>query len=126
MALLLVYWAALATGTHWPSYGSGPPRYHDKTAHFVGYAGLAFLLSFVWATRRRWEPRGMLLVLATTMTYGMLDELSQIPIPGRSGEFRDWVADLLGSTTGILAFTMLARWSGPGAGPRDAAVHESG
>ncbi len=105
--LLLAYWAALAGGTHWPNYGSGPARYNDKLAHFVGYAGLAFLLSFVWTTRRRWQWRGMWLVLATTTTYAMLDELSQIPIPGRSGEFRDWLADLLGSTVGILAFSVI-------------------
>jgi VanZ family protein len=106
LAMLLVYWGALFTGTHIPNYSSGPARYNDKTAHYVGYAGLAFLLSFVSATRRRWERRAMLLVLATTSTYAMVDELSQIPIPGRSGEVGDWIADFLGSISGILAFTI--------------------
>jgi VanZ family protein len=105
--LLLLYWCALFTGTHLPNYSSGPARYNDKTAHYVGYAGLAFLLSFAWTSRRRWNRQGMLVVLAATSTYAMVDELSQIPIPGRSGEFGDWIADFLGSISGILAFTLL-------------------
>jgi VanZ family protein len=107
LAVLLVYWGTLFAGTHLPNYSTGPARYNDKAAHYVGYAGLAFLLSFVCATRRRWNGRALLLVLATTATYAMVDELSQIPIPGRSGELGDWIADSLGSISGILAFTVV-------------------
>lgn len=107
LAMLLVYWGALFTGTHLPNYSTGPARYNDKMAHYVGYAGLAFLLSFVSATRRRWNGRAILLVLATASTYAMVDELSQIPIPGRSGELGDWIADFLGSISGILAFSFV-------------------
>jgi VanZ family protein len=105
--LLLLYWCALFAGTHLPGNSSGPARYNDKTAHYVGYAGLAFLLSFGWYARRPWNRSGMLWVLAIAATYGMLDELSQIPIPSRSGEWDDWVADLLGAVSGIVAFTLV-------------------
>jgi VanZ family protein len=107
-AVLLVYWLALAAGTHLPNYAVGPVQYNDKLAHFVAYAGLAFLLCWAWTTRRPLMPLGPVFALVVASLYGIVDELTQLLVPGRSGEFRDWLADTLGATIGIGAFLVIA------------------
>ena len=103
--LLLVYWSALALGTHWPHTSHhATVQYNDKLAHYVGYAGLAFLISMFWSSRWRISWRAILIILALCMTYGALDELSQMLVPGRSAEVADWVADSVGALSGIAIF----------------------
>lgn len=102
--MLAVYWIALATSTHVPKLPTISVHYGDKLAHYVAYAVLAFLLSWAWTTRRAFSPRGMLFVLAVATAYGAIDELTQIPVPGRYGEWYDWLADTLGAVTGICMF----------------------
>ncbi len=102
--MLLVYLVALLAGTHWPNLSQGPAQYNDKVAHYLAYAGLGLLVSFAWATRRPFTVGVAMALLAIVGFYGAMDELSQIPVPGRSGEVADWVADLLGGLTGILSF----------------------
>lgn len=105
--LLLVYWAALATGTHVPAYVLGPASYNDKVAHFLGYCGLAFLMCFTWATHRLFRLRSALVIWGVVIIYGVVDELLQIPVPGRTGDVMDWVADASGALLGILVFSLV-------------------
>jgi VanZ family protein len=115
--LLLLYWAALALATHLPSYGGGPARYSDKLAHFCGYAGLAFLLSCAWAVRRSFSALSAAAIWGICVLYGVLDEWLQVPIPGRTGEFADWLADAAGAFTGVAMFwlaSFVTRYSPPG------------
>ncbi len=111
--LLVAYWLALATGTHIPIYTSSHvPQYNDKVMHFLAYAGLAFLLCVAWTAARGSFHWSMGLVIwVIVVMYGALDELSQIPVPGRSGDYRDWIADGLGAIIGIVSFwTVVMLW----------------
>ena len=81
--LLALYWIALAAGTHAPRLPTVSTPYGDKFAHYVAYAGLAFLLSWAWTTRRAFFPQGILFAFGVASVYGAIDELTQIPIPGR-------------------------------------------
>lgn len=100
--LLIVYWAALFIGTHIPSpvhaFGA-----NDKLLHLGAYAGLSFLMASAFAGS--W-PRIRILLLAfgIVVGYGALDELSQLPIPGRHGDLWDWLADVSGAALGLLAY----------------------
>ena len=105
--MLAVYWIALATSTHVPKLPTISVRHGDKLAHYVAYAILALLLSWAWTTRRPYFPRGVFFVLAVAIAYGAIDELTQIPVPGRSGEWYDFLADTLGAVTGICMFWTL-------------------
>jgi VanZ family protein len=112
--LSTVYWIALATLTHVPKLPTVRLAPGDKTAHYVAYAILAFLLSWVWTASGRAFPKGMLVVLPVTILYGAIDELTQIPVPGRYGEWYDWYADTTGAVTGTLLFwasQRLLKWS---------------
>ena len=102
---VVVYWIVLATATHVPRLPSGVSLPHgDKAAHYLAYAILAFLLSWAWATRHAYFPKGLLFALVVAIAYGAIDELTQIPVPGRYGEWYDWGADALGAVTGVCAF----------------------
>ncbi len=94
-------------GTHTPNLSIGTPQYNDKTAHYVAFAGLAFLLSWTWTTRRPFVPRGILFALCVAALYGALDEYTQLFVPGRFGDVADWVADALGAVSGVCTFWLL-------------------
>jgi VanZ family protein len=75
----------------------------DKLLHFSAYAGLAFLVALNWWLRRPFGWRQGLVAVALVAVYGMVDELTQIPV-GRDCELFDWVADLAGSASGVAFF----------------------
>lgn len=100
--ILVVYWVLLILGTHLPSTAVGAVRLPDKWLHFTAYAGLAFLLATtVTAYRRpRWQTYAWM--AAVLLVYGALDEVSQIPVPGRHADFADWLANARGIATGLV------------------------
>ncbi|MDA7949999.1 MAG: VanZ family protein [Pirellulaceae bacterium] len=114
--LLVGYWLAMFVGSHYPHYARFRPPVSgfDKMAHFAGYAGLAFLLSavlhFRYLIRSEGKPSPKIMfylpivVFSITAVYGVIDELSQFPIPGRRPDILDWYADLAGSLLGLTCF----------------------
>lgn len=86
--------------------GLSPPlarfRLFDKLAHAVEFAGLALFLSAAFRrtlpeARRALTPTFVILVGLAT---GLLDEVYQFSVPGRTVEFLDWVADAVGVLIG--------------------------
>lgn len=65
----------------------------DKTHHMIAFAALIFPAAVL---RPRWVV-GLSLILAA---YGGAIEIIQ-PYVGRSGEWADWVADLIGIAAGV-------------------------
>jgi VanZ family protein len=105
--LLLIYWLILFTLTHLPKLKLPEMgRHSDKYMHFLAYGGLAFLLAALCSIKWKIGFTMLLRVFLITALYGFLDELSQVPIPGRMGDIQDWAADLMGSLMGLLLFTM--------------------
>ncbi|NLF71866.1 MAG: VanZ family protein [Candidatus Anammoximicrobium sp.] len=101
--MLIVYWVALCLGTHLPDRMAVAvtPPVSDKLLHLAAYAGLGFLLALL-AARLGWRGwRTYAAALLILGVYATLDELAQIPVPGRRAELADWVADLLGVATGL-------------------------
>jgi len=108
--MLVIYWLLLFIGTHIPpKQGILPNLGHmDKLLHFSAYTGLAFLGAVVFAYRSTYRLLAYALLLATGMLYGMVDELSQIPV-GRDAAWGDWFADVAGLITGLIAAAVI--WS---------------
>ena len=103
MALLLVIVSWLAFRS---SATPGPSIGWDKLDHFAAFAMLALNAVLVW----RYESAAG--IAAALWVYGVLIELVQTQIPGRSGEVGDVVADALGITIGLaLAGLMFQRRS---------------
>jgi VanZ family protein len=78
----------------------------DKVEHFSEYFILAFWASFGYA--RSGRSTTFLTTLTICSVFGILDELHQLFIPGRSCDVFDMLADILGSAAGAGFFTWLS------------------
>lgn len=86
----------------------------DKANHLLAFATLAFSAHFAWTAarvRRLWAP-------AALLGYGVLIELLQSQIPGRSADARDVLADALGIAAGLALAALLQRWAAAASAPR--------
>jgi VanZ family protein len=131
--LLATYWLLLMIGTHIPASVVGSPLIWDKLVHWAAYAGLAGLLVLVVQSRYGLNLRRYTVVFLIVGGYGAIDELAQLPIPGRNADFQDWVANLLGAASGLIIFRVVSTlvsfrrpgsirpWARPNA-PRDRSV----
>ena len=75
-----------------------------KTAHFLEFAGLCFLVNFSLG-----HTKGKLQTfpsVALTSAYALSDEIHQIFVEGRSCQFSDWLLDTCGATFGMLVFLL--------------------
>ena len=111
--LLPLGWAALILaltsipGSAVPDVGGSST---DKLVHLVLYGVLGgLILQAVWAAER--PVRSILLATLLASVFGVVDELHQTLIPGRSAEALDWLADSIGGMTGALVAVVI-RWGG--------------
>ena len=77
----------------------------DKIKHFGAYFVLAILLNFTLYVQNRFpllSKKSFYFAFLFTLMYGIIDEVHQIFIPGRSFDWWDLVADVVGSLLGIL------------------------
>ncbi len=109
---LIVYWIVLFTATSIPeesvpSFGVG-----DKVNHFSAYFILSILLYLTLSFQEKSvfvRSNAVLLTALIILLYGVLDELHQMFIPGRSAELLDWLADAVGAICGILVISLLLK-----------------
>jgi VanZ family protein len=73
-----------------------------KTAHFTVYMCLGALLHLLCRTFEGKNWKKVLISIALAFTYACSDELHQIFVSGRSGEFRDVCIDSCGAMVGAL------------------------
>jgi VanZ family protein len=110
---LILYWPVLFIVAHIPL-----PQLvrradvSDKSLHFTAYLILVFLLWFVINPQGRasWRRAAVWLVLLALAAYGIVDELLQTFVSGRSCDARDFAADLVGVLTGLVLFSLFSFW----------------
>ena len=107
--LLVAYWLAIFSGTHYPQAPRIEIDNSDKILHFSGYFGLAFLLMAWRLTRRAPTFGAVAFVVAVIVTYGALDEITQ-PLTGRDCDLLDWVADVAGTILGASTAAVGMAW----------------
>jgi VanZ family protein len=108
--VLVGYWIILFLGTTLPSGNLPDVPSGDKLNHFAGYAVLSFLL-FTYLKLKSADTVDEIRIFQKSFiiasVYGILDELHQIPIPGRFFEWYDILADINGAALGLaLAFIL--------------------
>ena len=78
--------------------------HRDKVAHFLLCGGYGFLIAAGGWRGMRWSwLRALLVGLGAGALTGLADESYQMLIPGRLSTAGDWLADLLGAGTGVMA-----------------------
>lgn len=73
-------------------------RESDKVSHFAGYGVYGAALAFGGAG----AGVGRIALIAAGSLYGASDEFHQSFVPGRSPDWRDWLADTGGVILGVL------------------------
>jgi hypothetical protein len=84
----------------------------DKSLHFLAYLILVFLLWFAISGDKKvkWRRAAVWWVLLVMVAYGILDELLQSYVRGRSSDVMDFAADLAGTLTGLILFSFFPFW----------------
>lgn len=79
-----------------------------KTAHFTEYAilGILFFLFFRQSSSQKNSSRYFILAILFGFFYACTDEIHQLFIPGRSGQFTDVLIDTLGASFGCLLLVL--------------------
>jgi len=83
----------------------------DKLQHLAAFAILAAAAG-LWVSPAFWKRRSVLALLLVALTgsaYGVIDEIHQHFVPGRSSSFWDWLADTLGAFLGAAAVLRFMR-----------------
>ena len=109
---LVVYWMCLLLATSIPAVSMPKVAISDKIKHFSAFFGLSVLLSLTLLYQEKnftLKKHFLTFTLLIVSGYGFLDELHQTFIPGRNGEFLDWVADSIGAIVGVLLMGYLIK-----------------
>ncbi len=85
----------------------------DKIAHFVEYFILGFLTAKAVSTFDLKPLKIFWISSALASGYGILDEIHQFLIPGRTTEGLDMVADILGSILAVALFVRVQQKHAP-------------
>ena len=101
--LTLSYWVFLFTMTHIPVKQIPHTGASDKLLHLVAYCVLAFLVASHLFLTRRWNRKAIIYAMLLLAFFAGFDELTQMLV-GRSAEWKDWGADLLGIIIGTSLF----------------------
>jgi len=113
-APLVVYWLILFVATTLPAASMPSFGVVDKVNHLSAYFILAILLFLTLLFQQKIplaKNRVAAYALIICSLYGMLDEVHQIFIPGRSAEFLDFLADACGALLGVLLMNYLVKRS---------------
>jgi VanZ family protein len=81
----------------------------DKVSHFAVYAVLAAALSLWFPGEKRGRLRVFMLIACIASVYGIIDEIHQYFVPGRTCSPWDWIADALGAAAGAGAVLAAGR-----------------
>jgi len=105
---MIAYWLPVFVWVGLITYFSSVPRPYgpltgttttDLLGHALGFLGLMLLvMRWFGALAGTLGARPLFWAFVACLAYGMLDELHQIPIPGRSFEWVDFAADSIGTT----------------------------
>ncbi|MEJ5262977.1 MAG: VanZ family protein [Ignavibacterium sp.] len=102
---LIIHWVTIFILTSLPSESLPSVEISDKLNHFLAFFVLGFFLNLTLKYQTKFPALKKNILLITVIIasgYGLLDELHQLLVPGRSAEVLDWIADFIGAISGSL------------------------
>jgi VanZ family protein len=110
---LLIYWIILFVLTSLPTGLAIETRdVSDKLLHFGAYGLLSVLLYLNIYFQNKYyllKKYPAILTIIVASSYGLIDEIHQMFVPGRSTEFLDWLADFSGSLLAVIIIGYLIK-----------------
>lgn len=109
---LILHWITIFILTSLPSDQLPSVEIGDKVNHFLAFFVLGFFLNLTLKYQTKYpslKKNILLITIIIAAGYGLLDELHQLFVPGRSAEVLDWVADFVGAISGSLVAEFLYR-----------------
>ncbi len=107
---LIIYWLIIFIGTSIPGGSIPSIGVSDKFKHLGAYFFLTILLCLAFYLQERFpfiKRYHLQSSLIVTSVYGVIDEIHQIFIPGRSCDIYDWIADFIGAILGVVIYNYL-------------------
>lgn len=107
---LTVYWIVIFILTSIPAESVPAVGVGDKLQHILAYCVLAMLLYLTLIIQNKFpllKRNAIAFSIIILFGYGVLDELHQLLIPGRSGEVMDLVADVVGGIIGLIIVRLI-------------------
>jgi len=109
---LVFYWVSFFILAHIPVPGFvSKAGVSDKGLHFLAYLILVFLLWFAVSGDKKvnWHRAPVWWIFFIVTGYGVVDELLQSCV-GRNCDVRDIVANIAGTFTGLILFSVFSFW----------------
>jgi VanZ family protein len=88
----------------------------DKGVHFLEYGALGLFIAHAVTTTWPGRAIGSVVAVLITASLGLLDELHQAFVPGRTSELLDLTADTLGAMAAAAIHALVLRLARPGGG----------
>jgi VanZ family protein len=111
--VMVLYWPTLFVFAHIPiPQVVREADVSDKSLHFLGYLVLVYLLWFAVRGDEKvnWRVVWPWLIFAIMAVYGVLDEWTQNFVAGRTCDIEDFLADVAGTVTGLVLFSVVTFW----------------
>jgi len=107
MALI---WFLSSISLQFPAINEFP--FKDKGIHFIEYGVLGALNSFALSRTLPTIKRTFTAMFAIFLTviWGVLDEIHQAFVPGRSSQIGDVLADSIGAIIGTAVYVLVVVW----------------
>ena len=102
---VLVYQTAVLPPNRIPKFWL---HVNDKLSHGLQYFLLFWAAWNAFRKIQKWNPRAAAGALFYCAVLGILTEFSQLHVPGRQADLKDWLADMAGAVLGLLLLKFLA------------------
>ncbi len=80
-----------------------------KNAHFFAFFALGILVINALRASKTVDVKRIIIALCICVLYAVSDEVHQLFVPGRGGQFKDVLIDSSGSITGIFLYAFCCR-----------------
>ncbi len=102
---MFLYWGVVSVANILPPDTLQKFQFYDKAEHFIAYMLLTVFIFFSCAVEEKFRylhRHPFFAAFLFIALYGMINELIQLYVPGRSCDFYDWLADMTGASAALI------------------------